>query len=98
MRHLLMVVFLMALSIATSWAKDDHEQARQLLDAGQIVPLEQILDRARERRPGRLLEAELKQKKQRYIYEIELVDPQGVVWELKYDAASGALIKEEQDD
>ena len=44
-----------------------------------------------------MLETELERKGERYIYEIELVDDQGQVWELKFDAASGELLKEKQE-
>lgn len=77
-----------------------HEQdrARQLSEAGTILPLEQILALARERHPGRVLETELEHKDSGYYYEIELLDAAGQVRELKYDAVTGALLTDKQDD
>ena len=98
MNRPLFALILFAVSTGTGLADDDHERARRLLEQGRIVPLEQILEQARSRHAGRLLEAELDEKDERLIYEIEIVDPEGVVWELKYDAVSGTLIKEEKED
>jgi len=79
-------------------AESDHDRARRLRDAGDVLPLEAIIERARSERPGRILELELKEKKERILYEVELVDEQGVVWELYFDARSGELLKSKQDD
>ena len=75
----------------------EHEQARALQQQGDILSLEQILERARNHRPGRVLEAELERKRDRYLYEVELVDDEGHVWEMKFDAMSGELIKQERE-
>jgi uncharacterized membrane protein YkoI len=88
---------LLAVTLGVS-AEDDHDRARRLRDAGDILPLETLIERARAERPGRILELELKEKKERILYEVELVDEQGIVWELHFDARSGELLKSEQDD
>lgn len=77
---------------------DDHEQVRALQQQGDILALEKILENARQHHDGRVLETELEQKRGRYIYEVELLDSNGQVWELKFDAKSGALLKEEKED
>lgn len=94
-------LFLAVALLATSWAasaEGDHDRARRLRDAGDILPLETLIERTRAVRPGRILELELKEKKDRIIYEVELVDEQGMVWELYFDARSGELLKSKQDD
>ena len=69
-----------------------------LRQQGVILPLEQLLQQAMARHPGsRLLEAELEKKDEQYAYEVELVTTDGVVREIKLDATSGALIKDEED-
>ena len=77
---------------------DDHLQARRLVESGAILPLAQILESVRERWSGRIIEVELETEQGRHIYEIELLDPQGRVWELKFDAVSGRLLKTEEED
>lgn len=78
--------------------ESDHEAVRELMQQGDILPLEQILAQAREQRPGRVLETELEREGGRHIYELEILGDNGEVWEMKFDAASGELLKEEQED
>jgi len=77
----------------------DQDEALALRQKGVILPLEQLLDSALGRYPGaRLLEAELEEKHGRYEYEVELLTLEGVVREIKLDARSGVLLKDEEDD
>ena len=73
---------------------DDHEEARQLQQAGAILPLEIIIEKAQAIHPGRILEVELESEHDRHEYEIELLDENGRVWELKFDAQTGQLTKQ----
>jgi len=79
-------------------ADEDHELARKLRESGAILALEDIARQARAAKPGELLETELEKKHGRYIYEVEILDSAGQVWELKLDAANGRLISMERDD
>jgi uncharacterized membrane protein YkoI len=85
-------------NIAPVTAEDDHVTARKLRESGQILPLEQILERARARQPGQVLETELERKHDVYVYEVEILDADGWVWELKFDARTGELIELERND
>jgi uncharacterized membrane protein YkoI len=77
----------------------DQDEALQLRQRGVIQPLEQFIERALSYHPGsRLLEAELEEKHSRYVYEFELLTPNGIVRELKFDARDGQLLKDEEDD
>lgn len=76
----------------------DQDRARELSEAGAILPLEQILAQARERHAGRVLETELEKGDSGYYYEVEMVGADGEVRELKYDATTGALLSDERDD
>lgn len=71
--------------------------ARKLVSAGQILPLEQIHEKVYLVKAGKIIETELENKKDRFIYEVELIDVKGLVWEMKLDAKTGQLIKLEQD-
>jgi len=79
------------------FAFEDHDEAKKLKDAGTILPLEQVLRQARRDRPGRVVETELEKKRGGYVYEIKIVDEQGVVHELEYDARSGGQLKEKRE-
>ncbi len=57
-----------------------------------------MLQPALARYPGaRLLEAELEEEDDRYVYEIELLTADGVARELELDARDGRLLKDEED-
>lgn len=78
--------------------ESEHEAVRELMQQGDILPLEQILEQARQHRTGRVLETELEQQRGGYIYEVEILDDNGEVWEMKFDAASGELLEQELED
>ena len=73
----------------------DHDDARALREQGEIAPLEQILQAAGAQRPGRVVEVDLERRDGTFVYEIEILDGGGEVWELEYDARTGTLLKEE---
>ncbi|WP_217475366.1 PepSY domain-containing protein [Stutzerimonas stutzeri] len=76
----------------------DQDEALRLRRDGLIRPLETLLHEALERHPGaRLLEAELEEEDDRYIYEIELLTADGVARELELDARDGRILKDEED-
>ncbi len=73
-------------------AENDHDLARELKQAGDILSLEKILEKAQQLHPGHVLEVELERKELRYIYEIETVDTKGNVWEMQFDAKTAELL------
>lgn len=75
----------------------DHEMARRLVQSGEILPLERILDQHDGVRGRELLEVELEEKRGRYLYEIEVVDRDGRVIKFELDAKTGALLREKRD-
>ena len=93
-----MFSFLILFNPIPSLAADvDQATARKLRSSGQILPLEKIHTKAKTIKAGKILETELETKKGQYIYEIELLDNKGIVWEIKLDAETGQLIKLEED-
>lgn len=97
---LLAVALLLTMPLAAYADDDDNavESARQLRARGVIVPLERIVEEAQRIHPGRMIATEFETKHGRYIYEIEILDKDGSVWELKFDATTGAFIKEKKED
>lgn len=70
-----------------------QDAVRQAVKQGRLVPLQQVVADALRRYPGQLVEVELDEGK----YEIEILGANGVVMELDYDAATGRLLKMEED-
>jgi uncharacterized membrane protein YkoI len=93
-------VLLIAMSLsALAAAGESHLEARRLVDEGVIRPLDEIMAEIHQQHPGRILEAELERKREvGYTYEIELLDEEGVVWELKVDATNGELLHVEPEE
>ena len=78
-------------------ADDDARKAAQLMKAGDILPLEKIIERARAEHPGKILETDLDFEHGRYVYEVELLDDKGVVWKMELDAKTAELLKSKVD-
>ncbi len=76
----------------------EHDAVRAIKQRGDILSLDKILQDARGQPAGRVLESELEQKDGRYVYEVELVDDQGWVRVMKFDARSGEVLREKRGD
>ncbi|GJM05313.1 MAG: hypothetical protein DHS20C09_13040 [marine bacterium B5-7] len=74
------------------------DKIKKLKDSGKIMPLEEIIQKVKKHYPGRIIEIELDNEDGRYIYELEFVGKNNIVWELEVDATSGDVLKYEQDD
>lgn len=77
--------------------KERQQTIRQMRESGEILPLEKIFAAAKAIKPGEILETELEQRQGMTIYEVEILDAAGQVWELKLDAKTGKLIKLENE-
>ena len=86
------------MEVAVSSSDDDHLEARRLTESQMIMPLETIIEQIQASHPGRILEVEMESEHGRYVYEIELLDPSGRVWELEIDAVSGEVLEQELED
>ena len=74
------------------------DEALRLRDAGTIVSFEKLNATALTKHPGATItETELEGEYGKYIYQVELRDPQGIDWDLELDAVSGQVLKDHQD-
>jgi len=93
MKKLLTVLFfVIPLHASLAFDENDHEDALKLNEAGKIVTLESILDQLHQRSSGRLLQVELHQQHGVPIYEVEVVDKDGLVWAYRFNATNGQFI------
>lgn len=95
------ISYLALLALALSATADDlsQDEALRLRESGRIMPLEHLLSLVQTRHPSsKLLEVELEEDDDIYIYEVELITSAGVVRELKINASTGQLLKDEEDD
>ena len=87
---------LLTLPMAPVLADDDQARIRELVRSGRVVPLEQVIADALRRVPGEVVDVEFDEDDDEY--EIEVLDADGVVWELEYRASSGAFRALDRDD
>lgn len=83
-----------AVPLAQAGSKDDHERARAAVQAGEVLPLPQVLERLQRTHPGQVLELELEHDKGRWIYEIRLMQADGQLLKLTVDAATARVLGE----
>ncbi len=69
----------------------DHNRARDAVQAGQARPLGQILGYVMAQCPGQFLDARLRQGRGGLVYVIKILRPGGRVAKLVVDAKSGAI-------
>ena len=79
--------------------KRDQELARKALLEGRIRSLSEITEMLKPQLPGTtILGVELEVDKGHFVYEFDIVDQAGKLKEVDVDAASGAILKIEDDD
>ena len=93
----LIVIGLLIFLSTPLFADDDHDDAKRLMESGQILALEVVLKKAREIQAGKVLEVELESENNNMIYEIELLSTDGIVFELKFDARTGKHLSTEKE-
>jgi len=83
-------------------ADSDHDRARQALQAGEVLPLNAILERVERHVPGKILDVELDRDKDdgvvHWVYKVKVLGAGGALIKLKIDAKSGALLSRKRKD
>lgn len=77
--------------------KDDHVEARVLLQRGEILPLAKILESVRRRVPGDVIEVELEREDSRWEYDVKVLTPTGLVRKITLNARDGTVLKIKDD-
>lgn len=75
-------------------AEDDHDKARKALESGQVLPLQQILQKISKDYPAQVIEVELERKSNGWIYEIKQLSTDGALSKLEVDAKTGIVLKQ----
>ena len=78
----------------------DHDLARKAFLEGRIRPLTEITEVVRSKVPGAILsvQIEVDDHKRRFIYEFDIITPQGKLREVDVDAATATILKIEDDE
>lgn len=78
--------------IERSGMRSDQDHAREAVREGRILPLGQVLAGVQRQYPGRLLDAELRDRGGRQVYFIKLMTRDGNVAIVTADAATGQVL------
>ena len=70
----------------------DSARARAAFERGEILSLTQLLAGVEKRYEGRVIETELEQHHDRWIYEFRLLPSTGRIFKVMVDAASGEVM------
>jgi uncharacterized membrane protein YkoI len=96
---LILMAGLLALGLGRLHADDDdHLLARRALQEGRVLPLSEILGKVKTDLPGKVIEVELEVDDGIFVYDLKILAKDGRVMEVEVDAASGKILKREDDD
>jgi uncharacterized membrane protein YkoI len=78
-------------------AGSDHERARRAVEAGEIKPLNEVLERVQRDYRGEVLDVELEDDDdfgaRRMVYEVKVISPEGAVSKIFVDAKNLDILK-----
>ncbi|PRB81307.1 PepSY domain-containing protein [Pseudomonas sp. MYb185] len=91
---------LLSMGSAAVFADDDvsSAEAARLIEEGKIKSLESLEEKALSVKPGRITDRDLEHEYGRYIYKLDVRADDGTDWDIDIDAATGEVLKTEQDD
>ena len=91
---LLALALLASAALAQAKERDDHdhERAQAAVQAGQVLPLNAVLERVARDHPGQVMKVELERDDGRWIYEIKSLQADGQLVKLKVDARTGEVL------
>ncbi len=69
----------------------DQEAVGLAVSRGEIRPLSDILDAVRGQLPGDVIGVEVKNDKDRWVYELRVVDPKGRLFDVYVNARDGVI-------
>lgn len=94
LRTALIVLCLATLPAVAVHARDgDHDRALRAVQAGEVLPLPQVLERVGRTHPGQVMEVELEREDGRWVYEIRVLQADGRLARLELDARTGELLR-----
>jgi uncharacterized membrane protein YkoI len=73
-------------------ASDDHDRARQALEAGEVLPLRTILEQVEREIPGQIIDVELERDHDFWFYKVKVLRSGGSLVKLKVDARNGKVV------
>ena len=95
----LLIAGLISVAVSAQARDLGPDEALKLRDSGTIQSFEKLNELALAQHPGAVIrETELENEWGRYVYQLEVVDAQGLEWDVELDATNGQVLKNHQDD
>lgn len=92
-RHFIAVLGAALLAAPPAMAQiGSHDRARRAYESGQVRSLGDILSGIRGQVPGRMVDAELQNRRGRHVYRLKMLDRKGRVRNVYVDGKSGRII------
>ena len=77
---------------------DDHDLARRAVEEGRALPLAEILAKMKPDLPGKVIEVVVEIDDGNLVYNLKVLSAKGRLQEIEVDAATGKILKMEDDD
>lgn len=87
------VLLALALAATPASAQLDPSRAREALERNEVLPLATILQMVQDQVDARIIEVEFEEEDGRYVYEFELITPDGRLLEAKADPVTGQILE-----
>lgn len=98
MARLPLLVLALLAAVPAGAGLDDVARARQALERGEVLPLAAILDIVQRQIDARVIEVEFEEQSGDYVYELELITPDGRLIEAVADAVTGQILRMGEDE
>lgn len=85
---------LLAVTAATGLGASEHDRARRAVEAGEALPLAEVLEVIQARHPGRALDADMVEEGGRLVYRIKWLGDDGTVLEISADARTAEILEQ----
>lgn len=78
----------------SAWPREgDHDRAIKAVQAGEVMPLQQALEKLTRTHPGQVMAVKLERENGRWVYEIRLLREGGRLARVELDAGTGDLLR-----
>jgi uncharacterized membrane protein YkoI len=94
----LLILLLFLVGAPASARLDDVARAREALERGEVMPLADILALVQGELDARVIEVEFEEEAGEYVYEFELITPDGRLLEATAGAVTGRILTMGPDD
>lgn len=85
---------LAAVGVPRASDRAEVDRVRAAVQAGEVLPLPELLARLQRTHPGQVLEVELERDDGRWVYEVKLLQAGGRLLKLELDGRTAAVLKQ----